>query len=194
MLADLVKSLYGTLRLAKGDRRGLAYFDGTPEGARRSFSALFLTLPLWLLIIWPGNDAQLQTLGITAQEFATVSALQMLTTLLFFFLVVERLSLRMGCRSRFPLYVSAQNWAGIVVVALMLALHFSLGDLPYWTGRIADVLTILLSWFITLSALRVTPVVAFGLCVLEVLAQQLVALGFALVIGISMNLAAGAPA
>jgi hypothetical protein len=49
--AELRWALIGCLRLARGDRGGLAYFDRTLDGFWRSFLSAFLSYPLFLVLL-----------------------------------------------------------------------------------------------------------------------------------------------
>lgn len=49
--AELRWALIGCLRLARGDRGGLAYFDRSLDGFWRSFMSAFLSYPLFLLLL-----------------------------------------------------------------------------------------------------------------------------------------------
>lgn len=49
--AELRWAVIGCLRLARGDRRGLAYFDRSPDGFWRSFLSAFLGYPLFLVLL-----------------------------------------------------------------------------------------------------------------------------------------------
>ena len=49
--AELRWALIGCLRLARGDRGGLAYFDRSLDGFWRSFLSAFLSYPLFLLLL-----------------------------------------------------------------------------------------------------------------------------------------------
>ena len=44
-MAETVRSVFGVYRLARFDRSGLAFLDGTPTGAARSFYCALLLLP-----------------------------------------------------------------------------------------------------------------------------------------------------
>jgi hypothetical protein len=49
--AEVRWALVGCLRLARGDRRGLAYFDRTLDGFWRSFLSAFLSYPFFLVLL-----------------------------------------------------------------------------------------------------------------------------------------------
>jgi hypothetical protein len=49
--AELRWALIGCLRLARGDRGGLTYFDRSLDGFWRSFLSAFLSYPLFLLLL-----------------------------------------------------------------------------------------------------------------------------------------------
>jgi hypothetical protein len=48
---EVRSALVGSLRLARGDRRGLAFFDRSLDGFWRSFLAAFLSYPFYLVLL-----------------------------------------------------------------------------------------------------------------------------------------------
>src|SRR5215469_13609286 len=63
-------ALIGALRLARGDRGGMAYFDRSPDGFWRSFRAAVISYPLYLVLL---------SMRVTVAEWEQSGALLIIT-------------------------------------------------------------------------------------------------------------------
>ncbi len=193
-VAEIAKTAYGTLRLLRADPQGVTFFPPTPDGAVRSFATYLVTIPAWLWVAQGGNPGLLQEIGITTLHFSIIMVCRLLVSVLFLFLVVERLTHHMQCRDRFPLYVTVQNWTGCYLIVLILFLHTAVpGPWPGWAYQVLDALLILFSWFVTTATLRIQPLLAVGLTLLVVLGQQMVELLFSVFVAFTISLTLGVP-
>lgn len=155
---ELSAGLYGAWRLAHGDRRGLAYFDGSPEGAKRSFHAALVALPIAALFLF---------LDLTHHDITTPAARTAVVFLLAFALdwtayplAVLKLAPTMGCDDRVLLYIAALNWARVLELVILLPSAVA-GAAE--TGGFGSALRLVLMlavlvyhWFVAKASLQVT--------------------------------------
>jgi hypothetical protein len=131
-LAEIRRALYGAWRLLLVDPRGLAFFDGSPLGALRSFWSVLFVVPLALAIqavhdLAPSNETP-------AAHNAVVDYAGPFVAWLLLLLVIYCLVGWYGRGERFWLFVSTYNWAqipqsiGLLGVAALLAGASSLVD------------------------------------------------------------------
>lgn len=179
-LSEALAALYGVLRLARFDLSGIRWVDPSPAAARRSFIVLLPLTLVWLLQTYMlrGTIDETQLLGAWIAYPLTV--LNKLVSVLFFYLVIDSLLRKTGGRDHFPLYVSAQNWASLPVALIVLLLNIIwmvVGiseNMLMWTAVILQTVIIVYSWILTVASLRLSHLVAFAICVLEILSGLLV--------------------
>jgi len=119
---DAVYGLYGAYRLARFDRAGLSYFDGTREGALRSFRALWIVIPGFLLLMMLVRLEDGASLG-SLLGVALLKIVGQVISLFAYLLAVFHLLELWGKADRFATYVSVYNWANVVQVGLLLATY-----------------------------------------------------------------------
>lgn len=179
-LSETVRALYGVLRLARFDLEAIKWIDPSPGAAKRSFIVLVPLTFIWLVQIWILRQAIPETQLLPALLAYPLTILNKIITVLFFYLVIDNLLRKIGGRENLPLYISAQNWASLPVSAvmlLMIALWYVVGVNPETiqvTNVIIQAAVILYSWVLTVASLKLSHLVAFALCVLEILADRLV--------------------
>ena len=174
---EVVLSLYGAWRLAERDPGGLAFFDSTTAGARRSFFAAAMVAPLYALMVVADLPVDA---GAAPLRFALVQVIAYVTSWVAYPVVVEALSRAMGCREHFESYLTAYNWSMVLqnAVVLPLAILTSLDVLPPQLAQILRlavfVLVLAYLGFIARVGLRVSPLTALGLVVMDVLLSALI--------------------
>src|SRR5689334_24357478 len=108
-LSEVSHALYGAYRLAHFDRSGLAFFDPTVEGCRRSFAAALLVYPIFLLMLPIGaTDEQWRSgLGclMLSQSIAYVADWAALP------LIVISAARRFGREPAAIAFVTVNNWS-----------------------------------------------------------------------------------
>jgi hypothetical protein len=156
--AEIRRAFAGTLLLARGDRRGLAYFDTSLDGFWRSFRAALLCYPLFLLLLaFRVSGGQWQRSGpfriLAAETIAYVISWAA------FALIMLRLTRLLGCDHRFLGFMVAYNWSQLPQSLLFVALALLGVALP---GRVieplslaAAVAVIAYEWFIARAALDI---------------------------------------
>lgn len=168
---EILLALGGAWRLAHFDPRGLAYLDLSVAGARRSFLAALLVLPLHALSLhvrFPGEDP-----GGPLSRFLLAEAVAYVVSWTLYPVIVEALSGRLGCRHRFPAYLAAYNWSMVIqnLIFVPLTTLIASGALPPELGQVlwlaALVFTIAYVLFIARITLAVPAFTAAGLVILD---------------------------
>lgn len=151
-LAEIHRALYGAALLAKFDRGGLSAFGNGGEDAARSFFAMAIVAPMYLVwFVLYGQPHPESTPFLFAFVF---ECLAYAIGWLIFPLVLWHLSLALGCRKQFFHFLAAYNWAAVIQNALFLGM-----DLTFWLigapdgargffGLILLVYVLLYGWFI----------------------------------------------
>jgi hypothetical protein len=173
---EVIVSLWGAWRLARLDRGGLACFEATTEGARRSFWAAALVAPFYAVMVAAGYPAH----RAGGWRFVLAESIAYVVTWVAYPVVAEWLSRRLGCRDRFEGYLAAYNWSMVVqhAVVLPIGILAMLGALPSGAAEglwlIAFLLILVYLFFIARTALAVLPTTAAGLVMLDVLLSALI--------------------
>jgi hypothetical protein len=163
--------LLGAFLLARGDKRGMALMESTPEGAGRSFMAAAICLPAFLALrffTWSEMPATDDIFGrpLLAELIGFVFAWTA------FALASRPILQSWGQLAAWPRFIAAWNWSNVVqyLVLLLLALLGALG-LP---AALAQVLLLIglayaiwIEWFVVRSALNVGGLQAAALVGLD---------------------------
>ena len=174
---EATRSVFGAFRLALGDRRGMAFFERTPEGALRSFFAAVIVLPVHAVF----SALRLESIA------AEVPTLRLLMVEALFYVIawtlfpVVMISI---CRvlQRSACYVDflvAYNWAGVIAIVLHLPLlTFSLtGSVPTpavaWIGLATFAIALIYEWYILRTALMINGFTAAALVCVDLILDQL---------------------
>jgi hypothetical protein len=177
-LNETVASLYGALRLARFDPRGLTCFNATLAGFWRSFFAALLVAPLYAIELWAPFEGAGAPRTVT---FALVEAIAYAVSWLAYPVAVETLARAMGCRQRFLVYMTAYNWSAVIqhLIIASIALLTSIGVLPSPIGQVvwlaATIYLLAYAWFIARTGLAIGPWAASGLVVLSLSLDILIA-------------------
>ena len=174
---EATRSVFGAFRLALGDRRDMAFFERTPEGALRSFFAAVIVLPVHAVF----SALRLESIA------AEVPTLRLLMVEALFYVIawtlfpVVMISI---CRvlQRSACYVDflvAYNWAGVIAIVLHLPLlTFSLtGSVPTpavaWIGLATFAIALIYEWYILRTALMINGFTAAALVCVDLILDQL---------------------
>ncbi|MBV9201609.1 MAG: hypothetical protein JO320_28040 [Alphaproteobacteria bacterium] len=158
-------ALIGAMRLARGDRGGLACFDRSAAGFWRSFRAAVISYPLYLVLLsmrvtvaeWERSGA---FLIITVETIAYVIAWTAFPLLML--IVVQRI----GRPQRFFDFMVPYNWSQLPQSALFVLVGLQtesgvLGAQPAQAIEVAAAAAVLIyEWFIARVALDTTAAVA----------------------------------
>ena len=184
-LRELSFALFGVWRLAHLDPRGLAFFDLSESGARRSFSAAALMAPLYGLTLFVafhrrGTDAEAVRAAVDPLRYTIVEAIAYSMSWTAYPVILEWLSRRLGCRARFVAYLTIYNWSMVLQnsVVLLFSLLVLSRIVPadaaqlLWMVLFGFVLAFL--WFLARIGLAVSALNAAGLVMLDVLTSALI--------------------
>jgi hypothetical protein len=164
---EVRQALLGTLRLARGDHRGLLCFDRTVDGFWRSFRAAIISYPLYLILLsmrvtvveWQRSGGLLIT---TVETIAYVIAWAA------FPLLMITVTQWIGRAHRYFDFMVAYNWSQVPQSALFVLVGIEsesgvLGAPAAQLIEIAAAIAVLVyEWFVARVALDTTaPAAAF---------------------------------
>ena len=158
---EVQRAVTGALRLARGDRGGLALFDTSIDGFWRSFRAAGLCYPFYLAML---------SFRVAASDWAAagVGTIVVVETIAYviswvaFPLLILPLSRWLNREERFVAFIVAYNWSQIPQTALffLVGLDRTSGLLPAAPARLAEVAAagavLVYEWYIARVALVVT--------------------------------------
>jgi hypothetical protein len=171
----------GALRLARGDPRGLGFFDTSIDGFWRSFRAAVICYPFFLILLgFRVSTARWQAAGL--MPIVIVETIGYVISWVAFPLLMLPLSRWLGREERFLPFMVAYNWSQVPQTALfvILAAGAASGLLPHAMEQLADfaaaVAVLLYEWYIARVALAVSssqavPVVLLDLVLGSVLSR-----------------------
>lgn len=171
-LGELVSAVYGAFRLASGREDGMAYFNATPAGFWRSFSAAVVVTPGYLILSLTDPEA--------AVEFANpvhdslIYLLAYVISWVAFPLAMVPVSSLLERDDRFIPYIIANNWAAVPQISLLVAItvvRVGLGLNDVLAGLLGfatfgAILTYF--WFVARTALKIPGFAAVGVVALNV--------------------------
>jgi len=171
----------GALRLARGDPRGLGFFDTSIDGFWRSFRAAVICYPFFLILLgFRVSTARWQAAGL--MPIVIVETIGYVISWVAFPLLMLPLSRWLGREERFLPFMVAYNWSQVPQTALfvILAAGAAGGLLPHAVAQLGDfaaaVAVLLYEWYIARVALAVSssqavPVVLLDLVLGSVLSR-----------------------
>jgi hypothetical protein len=163
--------LLGAFLLARGDKRGMALMESTPEGAWRSFMAAVICLPAFLALRFFTWAEMPEAGGIFGRPLLA-ELIGFVFAWTAFALASRPILQSWGQQAAWPRFIAAWNWSNVVqyLVLLLLALLGGLG-VP---GVVAQVLLLIglayavwIEWFVVRSALQVSSMQAASLVGLD---------------------------
>jgi hypothetical protein len=164
---DVRHALTGAVLLARGDRAGIAYFDDTPSGFWHSFWAAAVVAPVWLLLLaiaGPDTDA-----GPLRVVFAEIVEYALLWTA--FPLVLHEILARSGTDEHFCRYISAHNWASVIIApAMLVAIIIGMAvplDILRFLPLLVIVSSLVYEWFMAKVTLEVSGATAAGIAAMD---------------------------
>ena len=165
-------ALAGCLRLARGDRGGLACFDRSLDGFWRSFRAAVISYPLYLMLLaMRVSVAEWQQSG--GWRIVTVETIGYVVAWVAFPLLMLSVVRWIGRAHRFFDFMVAYNWCQVPQSALfvLVGLVSAGGVLSAQASEAMDmaaaIATLLYEWFIARVALDTSGVVAIFVVLLD---------------------------
>lgn len=175
-LPELRSAFEGALLLARGNPAGMARFDLTVEGFWRSFLAMVIAAPAYILLLVD----QYSTSGVGAHigVVVMVEALAYVVGWCAFPVAAILLTRLLGLGSRYVALVVAGNWCGLVQVLILGAAVLVAGLAPAavrgLVGLAALLAVLTYQWFVVRTALGTSSGIAAALVVVDVLLSMLV--------------------
>ena len=177
--SEIRLALLGTLRLARGDRSGLSFFDRSLDGFWRSFRAAVIAYPLYLVLL---------SMRLTVAEWERSGALLIITveTIAYiiawtaFPLVMLVITQRIGRPHRFFDFMVPYNWSQVPQSALFVLVGLEsesgvLGAQPSQAIEVAAAVAVLVyEWFIARVALDTTALAAVFIVFVDLLLGVLI--------------------
>jgi len=162
----------GALKLARGDPRGLDFFDTSIDGFWRSFRAALISYPFFLILLaFRVSAAHWEESG-TARIVA-IETIGYVIAWVAFPLLVLPLTRWLGREDRFLTFMVAYNWSQVPQTALFVIVgaDAASGLLPAGVTQIADfaaaVAVLLYEWYIARVALAVSASQAVSVVLLD---------------------------
>jgi len=168
---SITNGIAAALLFARGRAEGLALLAPGMEGARHSFLAAAICLPVLLVLRFYGWAMQGLPPGGAALSLAAELVGYALGWVAFA-LASRMLAQQAGRGEDWPRFISAWNWSNLVQYALLLVLMLpALLGLPGWVGNALGLAAvgyaIWLEWFVTRLALNLQGATAAMFVVLD---------------------------
>jgi len=169
----ILLAIGGALRLARGDRRGLGFFDASIDGFWRSFRAALICYPPYLLHLRFRIDAPVWEAAGVVPILATETIAYVISWVAFPLLILP-LARQLGRENRFLGFMVAYNWSQIpqAVLFVLIGLDDATGLLPppavQVAGLLAVIAVLVYQWFIARVALAVNAAQAMVVVIIDV--------------------------
>lgn len=187
-LAETFRAFYAFWRLFLFDERVVALFPYDRIALWRSFRILPLAFFVALTFHWLAAPGYFVKLGFNFASFAPYMLCQQMITVCGFYLVLEQLSHRLKSRAFLAHYITVQNWMTLPLFCMyaLFDLLLTLKGIPLEEATgimvIPGVISLLVSWSVTVATLRLGQLMGLGVCVLEGLFAMIVAIGMQLIV------------
>ena len=164
---SIASGMHAALLLARGRPEGLLYADSDLAGAARSFWAIAVALPAFILLRQLGGDA-----GATQAHDFALDLLSYIIGWIGFALLSRPVVEAMACAPRWSLFIVVWNWCNVVQYLLLVAAAVpGLLGAPPMVQQAASLIAIgwalWLEWFAIKLALGVSTLPALGLVGLD---------------------------
>ena len=168
---DIVYGLYGAWRLALLDRGGLVYFDRSTEGFWKSFFAAALIAPAYLALVAIDLSERGTSAGALRLLIVHASAYTLGWTV--YPIVTRAICQAIARDGAYVSFIVAFNWAQVIqmIVYLPVIVLGVLGLIPEgmsaWLHILVYSAILAYQWFVTRTALDITPFAAVGFVALD---------------------------
>jgi len=187
MLLEVTRLIHGAWRVARMDPDALDYFDLTIDGFWRSFAALLVVAPFYIifLILNYGNQAglELPTAPVVSTEFyVAVKLVAYIIGWLAFPLIMVPILRLLDLSQNYVPYIIVWNWSNVLVMAVILptVLLFppaaQTGAAAKMVLMGAQIATLFYGYLVARAGLRCKIFTAVGVVVLDLLLSLLLSL------------------
>ena len=172
-LPEVTAAIHGVGRLLRLDTSGYSFLDTSRRGFFMSFWAAVFILPG--IFVLGRFDPGTEQLEVHPFRFLSVTAIHYVLSWVAYPLVMWHIAERLDRLNRYVLYIVAYNWAGVLQIAILVAIETvgQTGLLPAGFINLVSFVTIvtLVVWggYIARTALDVTIPVAVALVGFEIL-------------------------
>ena len=170
-VAEVGRAIYGAWRLMLFDASGMAFFETSIDGFRRSFFAAVVVAPAYVLFVVSGL-ASAETEAADPSWTALIKGGAYLVSWVAFPIAAVFITQLLGVTRRYVPLIVAYNWSNVPPLLILLPAELlavagsGLGE----TIAIFALLFILVyEWFVVRVALDVAPFTAVGIVVFDVL-------------------------
>jgi hypothetical protein len=173
--SEISTALHGVWRLARFDRRGMAFFDRSVGGFWRSYRAALIVYPMFLILLALSSGSGSDFDGQSADWFriVLVETIGFVIAWTAFPLVMLPVTRFLGREERWLDYIIAYNWmhvlqAGLLVANFLLAASGLLPVLLHGFIALATLLAVLIyTWFVARVALDTSGIAATMIVLIE---------------------------
>ena len=162
------------MKLARGDRRGLGFFDTSIDGVWRSFRAALICYPFYLVMLAFRIDAALwQSAGVVT--IVAVETIAYVISWVGFPLLILPLTRFLDREERFLAFIVVYNWCQLPQTALffVIAADGALGLLPPAAAQslelAAAVAVLIYDWYIARVTLAISGLAALPIILIDLL-------------------------
>ena len=170
---DIVYGLYGAWRLALLDRGGLVYFDRSAEGFWKSFFAAALIAPAYLLLV--AIDLSERGTSAVALRLLIVHASAYTLGWTVYPIITRAICQAIGRDAAYVSFIVAFNWSQVIqmIVYFPIIILGILGLIPEgmsaWLHILIYSVVLAYQWFVTRTALDISPFAAVGFVALDLM-------------------------
>jgi hypothetical protein len=116
---EILRALYGTWRIARGDTKGLGFFEFSIDGFWRSFLAAVIVFPAFAFLRW--SDLFAAPDDFPVGRYMTVEVIAYVIKWVAFPLIMFHIIPMLGRAERYITFMVVYNWASVLQMALYLA-------------------------------------------------------------------------
>ena len=177
-MGEIVNSLYGSLRLAWGDKNGINYFNTSHLGFWRSFTAAIIVAPIFVLLL--NVRYAVSNNDINFFRFVSIYAIAYVIGWVAFPIIINYVTDVLGHGAKFVRYIVIYNWASVLQnliylpFAILVEAQLIDGTAATIIGLCLLGLVFLYTAFITKTALEVSNGIAAAIIVFDLILSVII--------------------
>ena len=177
-MGEIVNSLYGSSRLAWGDKNGINYFNTSHLGFWRSFTAAIIVAPIFALLL--NVRYAVSSNDINLFRFVSIYAIAYVIGWVAFPIIINYVTDVLGHGEKFVRYIVIYNWASVLQnliylpFAILVEAQLIDGTAATIIGLCLLGLVFLYTAFITKTALEVSNGVATAIIVFDLILSVII--------------------